>query len=196
MFLIAASVVPSRGYDAPKIGYVYCSARDNPLPTITMYSSPPVSIPVGHLNCGENVQVLGRQESWLRIASNGRDRYVPMSAISQKGDRFVAFNLPVLSAPRPKTGKALPRIIQSTGASYTEAALKARIHGYVYLALTIEADGSVHDIRVLSGLGYGLDESALKALQTWKFEPALQDGIPTKFTGAVGFSFSSPGKLP
>ena len=196
MFLIAASAIPSTGHDAPKIGYVYCSSRDNPLPTVTAYSSPPVSIPVGSLNCGDKVHVIERRESWLRIASIDRNRYVPMSAISQMKDRFVAFNLPVLFEPRPKTGKVPPRVIYSTNAAYTLAALKAGIHGYVYLRATIEADGSVHDVCVLSGLGYGLDESAVKALQAWKFDPALQDGVPIKFTGAVEFSFSPPGKLP
>jgi len=119
-----------------------------------------------------------------------------MAAILQMKDRFVAFDLPVLIEPRSKTGRVLPRIIHSTDAAYTQAALKAGIHGYVYLGLTIEADGSVHDVKVLSGLGYGLDESAEKALQTWQFEPALQDGIPIRFRVALEFSFSPPGKLP
>lgn len=196
VLLITACAIPSTGQDAPKTGYVYCS-RDNPLPMITVYSSPPLSIPVGSLNCGDKVQVLERQDYWLRIAStDSRHRYVPMIAISKMRDRFEAFNLPVLFEPRPKTGKVLPSIIQSTDAAYTQAALKAGIHGNVYLGITIEADGSVHDVRVLSGLGYGLDESAVKALKTWEFEPALQDGIPIKFRGAVEFSFSPPGALP
>jgi len=119
-----------------------------------------------------------------------------MIAISKMKDRFVAFDFPVLFEPRPKTGKVLPRIIQSKDAAYTQAALKAGIHGYVDLGLTIDADGSVHDVKVLSGLGYGLDESAVKALQAWEFEPALQDGVPIKFRVEVEFSFSPPGKLP
>jgi TonB family protein len=119
-----------------------------------------------------------------------------MSAISQMKDRFVPFDLPVLLEPRPKTGKVLPRIVHSTDAAYTQAALKAGIRGYVVLGLIIEADGSVRDVRVISGLGYGLDESAVKALETWQFEPALQDGIPIKSRIAVEFSFSPPGKLP
>jgi TonB family protein len=197
MFLIATSAIPSAGHDAPRIGYVFCSSRDNPLPTITVYSSPPASLPVKQLNCGDLVHVLERQEFWLRIAStDSRHLYVPMSAISQMKDRFVAFNLPVVLEPRPKTGKVLPRIIHSTDAAYTQAALKAGIHGNVVLDLIIEADGSVRDVRVILGLGYGLDESAVRALETWQFEPALQDGIPIRSGVAVEFSFSPPGKLP
>ena len=119
-----------------------------------------------------------------------------MAVISQVTNRFVAFNLPLLVEPRPKKGRVLPRIIHTENAAYTQAALKAGIHGYVYLKVTIGEDGSMHDVSVLSGLGYGLDESAVKALQIWKFEPALQDGIPIRSAVAVAFSFSPPGKLP
>ena len=59
-----------------------------------------------------------------------------------------------------------------------KAALKAGIHGSVILMLTVGVDGKAHGISVVQGLGYGLDESAVKAVQSWKFEPALRSGIP------------------
>ena len=151
-------------------------------------TSTTVSIPVGRLNCGDRVQVLGRGGSWLNIASTHGERYVPMTTIWQRKDRFVAVDLP-LTTDRPKTGKVLPQIIYSVNPVYTQEALKAGIHGDVYVKLAIEADGAVHDVKVLVGLGYGLDENAIKAVQSWAFEPALQDGVPMKFTGAVEVSF-------
>jgi TonB family protein len=189
MFLIAAIAVPLVGHGTEKIGYVYCGSPDPSVLTGTVYSSPPMSIPVGSLNCGDKVQVLGRKESWVRIASSDGERYVPMTMLSQRHDRFVALNLPLPPESRPKTGIAIPRLIYSPSAEYTQDALKAAIHGYVILKLTIGADGTTHDVNVVSGLGYGLDERAVKAVQSWKFEPALQDGVPVQFKGAVEVEF-------
>jgi TonB family protein len=56
--------------------------------------------------------------------------------------------------------------------------LKAGIHGFVTLKLTVGVDRKAHSISVVQGLGYGLDESAVKAVQSWKFEPALRNGVP------------------
>jgi protein TonB len=91
--------------------------------------------------------------------------------------------------PPPKTGKVPPRPTYSPNPEYTQNALDAGIHGVVILKLTVGADGAAHDVKVLHGLGYGLDDRAVETVQSWKFEPALQDGIPIDFTCAVEVSF-------
>lgn len=184
MLLIAAIGIPSAGQ---KVGYVYCSSRDNPLPSV-VYSSPPMSLPVATLNCGDKVQVLGRRESWVRIASG---RYVAMTTISERKDRYVALTMPLPPEPRPQLpdGTVLPRPIYTPNAEYTQEAQKAGIHGEVIVKATIGADGKVNDVTVLNGLGYGLDESAAKAVQSWRFEPSLKGGTPTDFKTALEVDF-------
>ena len=44
------------------------------------------------------------------------------------------------------------------------------------LFVVVGADGRTHDIRVQRYLGLGLDEKAIEAVRTWKFEPAKKDG--------------------
>ena len=39
-------------------------------------------------------------------------------------------------------------------------------------------DGRVRDVKVQRSLGLGLDEKAIEAVKTWKFEPARKDGTP------------------
>ncbi len=56
-------------------------------------------------------------------------------------------------------------------ATYTEEARKARIKGTVRLSALVGTDGCAHDIRVLSRLGYGLDESAVEAVRRWHWRP-------------------------
>src|SRR5437899_4488597 len=140
-------------------------SSNNPVPTTTVYSSPPMSIPVGNLNCGDRVQVLGRRESWLRISSTTGERYVPMTTLSQRKDRFVAIDFPLPLEPRSQyNGTVLPRPIYAPKAEYTQDALKAGIHGSIILKVTIAVDGSVRDVTPFVRLGYGLDESAVKAV--------------------------------
>ena len=72
---------------------------------------------------------------------------------------------------------------------YTEEARSARIRGIIKFVITIGADGRVHEIKALSPLGYGLDEKAAETVQSWKFEPALQDGTPIESQAVVDVSF-------
>ena len=46
------------------------------------------------------------------------------------------------------------------------------------LWVVVGADGRTKDIRVQRSLGLGLDEKAIEAVKTWKFEPARKDGQP------------------
>ena len=61
---------------------------------------------------------------------------------------------------------------------YTREASKEKISGVVYLRIVVNDKGEVTDAKVTRGLGYGLDESAVKAVKSWKFEPARRNGIP------------------
>jgi periplasmic protein TonB len=61
---------------------------------------------------------------------------------------------------------------------YSEEASKAKFEGTCVLSLTVGADGTPRDIKVLRSLGKGLDEKAVNAVNTWKFEPGTKDGTP------------------
>ena len=161
-----------------------------------------MSTPTGILHCGDKAAVLVRQGSWVRIASTDGEGYVPMTMLSQRNDRFVSINLPLAAAsfllearmPELGTGIYRPQVISSPSPEYTQAALKAGIHGFVILKLTISADGNPHDIVVVKGLGYGLDENAIRVVQSWKFKPAMQRGVPVDYKGAVEVDFPAKSK--
>lgn len=42
----------------------------------------------------------------------------------------------------------------------------------------MDGSGSPKNIHITRPLGYGLDEKAVAAVETWKFEPARKDGQP------------------
>ena len=61
---------------------------------------------------------------------------------------------------------------------FTEQARKAKVSGNVLIGLRIEADGRTSSLRVIRGMGYGLDEKALEAVSKYKFRPAMRAGVP------------------
>jgi protein TonB len=72
---------------------------------------------------------------------------------------------------------------------YTMQARQAEIEGVVRVQVTVDESGHVLNARVISGLGYGLDESALAAAKATIFEPATQCGKPVVGTAILPFRF-------
>ena len=75
-------------------------------------------------------------------------------------------------------GVSAPKAIYAPDPEYSEEARKAKYQGTCVLWLIVGPDGRARDIRVARTLGLGLDEKAMEAVKTWKFEPAMKDGKP------------------
>jgi TonB family protein len=73
-------------------------------------------------------------------------------------------------------GVSAPRPIYSPDPEYSEEARKAKYQGTVVLWVIVDADGRPRDIKIMRSVGLGLDEKAIDAVKTWKFEPARKDG--------------------
>ena len=50
-------------------------------------------------------------------------------------------------------------------------------------------DGSVGEVRLLRGLGAGLDQRAIDAVRQWRFSPALRQGTPVDVVVEVAVEF-------
>jgi len=64
--------------------------------------------------------------------------------------------------------------------TYTEIAKRIDLEGKVIVEAVVDENGNVIDAKVLKGLGGGLDEEALQAVQKTKFSPGLQRGKPVR----------------
>jgi protein TonB len=73
--------------------------------------------------------------------------------------------------------------------SYSEEARAQKIEGTVTLEVEFSATGQVRVLRVIRGLGYGLDEMAIRAAEQIRFRPALSAGKPVDFTATVQIIF-------
>ncbi|HLG58185.1 MAG TPA: energy transducer TonB [Vicinamibacterales bacterium] len=72
---------------------------------------------------------------------------------------------------------------------YTDEARRARIEGTVSLELEFTAAGDVRMLRVVRGLGHGLDEAAQRAALRIRFKPAQSDGRPVDSRATVHITF-------
>jgi protein TonB len=86
------------------------------------------------------------------------------------------------------TSKA--RLISKPEPQYTEDARKNQITGTVVLKVVFASNGSVTNIRTVSGLPFGLTERAIAAARQIKFSPATKDGHPVSMWMQLEYNFN------
>jgi TonB family protein len=102
----------------------------------------------------------------------------------------------VAAASQPKTKSAEP-VVKTSPAEitfkprpvYTDEGRQLKIEGEVLLEVVFSATGQIRVVKVVHGLGHGLDESAVRAAEKIQFKPALRDGHPTDFEAVVHVVF-------
>ena len=82
-----------------------------------------------------------------------------------------------------------PKLISSAEPNYTDEARQAHIQGKIILSVTIRTDGTAKVDKVVQGLGYGLDEKAMEAVEKWRFVPGMKDGQPVDVQLPVTMNF-------
>jgi protein TonB len=85
-----------------------------------------------------------------------------------------------------------PKPISVPQPSYTDDAQTAAVEGKVRVQLTVDESGKVVDVKLIQGLGHGLDEAALQAARRATFEPALRCGRPAQATFTIAMRFKLP----
>jgi TonB family protein len=92
------------------------------------------------------------------------------------------------AAPAPE--RIVPaEILSKPVPIYTQEARSQKIEGEVLLEVVFEASGKIHVLRVVRGLGHGLDDAAVHAAEQIRFKPALKDGQPSDSTALVHIIF-------
>jgi TonB family protein len=97
--------------------------------------------------------------------------------------------------PKPTTATAAsvqsaPKVIFKPRPEYTAEATRLHIEGVVSVRIHVSAAGSVQVVGVTSDLGHGLGESAVRAVQATRFQPAIDAaGRPTDWDGVVNVAF-------
>jgi len=69
-----------------------------------------------------------------------------------------------------------PKAIRTPDPEYSEAARQQRIEGTTILSVVVNEKGFPEMLKIVRGLGGGLDIQALVAVANWQFDPALMAG--------------------
>ena len=77
------------------------------------------------------------------------------------------------SLTKYSAGVTWPKCAYCPDPQYSDEAREAKLQGAVTLLVLVEADGRASQIRVVRGIGLGLDDRAVLAIRGWKFVPAL-----------------------
>jgi len=86
-------------------------------------------------------------------------------------------------------GISAPQAISAPDPEYTEEARRAKTQGTCILWLIVDSSGKPRDVKVVRGLGYGLDAKALDAVRQWRFQPSMKDGKPVDVQISVEVAF-------
>jgi len=99
----------------------------------------------------------------------------------------------VSQSPYPFAGSegySTPQCIYCPNAEFTDAAVKKKAEGRVVILALIDAQGRVANLRPLVDLPYGLTAASMKAVQNWRFKPALDaNGMPTEVRPTIDVVF-------
>jgi len=85
----------------------------------------------------------------------------------------------------------LPKLIKGEAPHYPETLSASGGSGRTTIIFTINEQGSTTDLKVKSATGNDISNTALAALRTWKFSPALLQGKPVSVTTQLTFAFDS-----
>jgi TonB family protein len=114
------------------------------------------------------------------------------AAVQSGGFANAAIASEVKSAPKPVENTTAIQpvvIVAKPNPVYTDEARKLRIEGEVLVEVIFQASGQVQTVRVVKGLGHGLDEAALHAAEQIRFKPAVQEGHAVDFPAIAHIVF-------
>jgi TonB family protein len=113
------------------------------------------------------------------------------SALRQElGQHAVAVRqVSAASALRMGPGMTAPSLLYKVEPEYSEEARIAKYQGTVVVTAVIGVDGTAQGMKVVRGLGLGLDDKALQAVSQWRFKPGIKDGQPVPVIAQIEVNF-------
>jgi TonB family protein len=135
------------------------------------------SIRAGGFSLSSHARATGPVHMAKAVVESGFGAMAPAespSAPTRRPPPVAPESVQILARPRP---------------AYTAEARDLQIEGEVVLETVFTAQGEVLVVRVLRGLGHGLDENAVAAARGIRFIPAQRDGKPVDLRGTVRLTF-------
>jgi len=118
----------------------------------------------------------------------------PDPALFRIPEGFTVTDAPPPPEPAPGTFRiggnvSAPVVLKQAEPEFSEQARKAKVNGNVLVHLIVDERGLPQDIKVVRGIGMGLDENAVEAVKKYRFKPAMREGIPVKVEMNIQINF-------
>ena len=101
---------------------------------------------------------------------------------------LLGFGMAASAEIRVGTDDAMKAATKKPPPDYPPIAKQLKVGGKVQVDITIDADGNVENVKIVSGNAM-LTPSVVTAVKKWKFTPFTQDGAPTKAVASLDFDF-------
>jgi protein TonB len=133
---------------------------------------------------------MGRPGGTGDLNSTGRNAAVAGVNLGNP-PQVASVKVPTLSQGPVSKG---PKVVFKPKPEYTADARTQHIEGTVTVSLRVSAGGAITVLGITNGLGHGLDESARRAVEATRFQPATDaSGHPVDWEGRVNVVFQLAG---
>ncbi len=102
-----------------------------------------------------------------------------------------AMTTPDVSTTVPRVGGQItpPKVLSMQAPKFSAYARALKVHGNCLIYLQVDEQGSPSKLAILRPVGLGLDEQALLAVQSYRFQPARMNGKPVRVEMNVEVNF-------
>ena len=116
--------------------------------------------------------------------------FVSVNAYSQSKEQDDAVYSMVSEQPSFPGGMQEMMKFISENRKYPAEAKAKDIHGKVIVAFVVERDGSLSDVKIRRGIGYGCDEEAIRVIKSMpKWTPGKQNGKEVRVSFMLPVTF-------
>ncbi len=155
----------------------------NPVPPVVATNRvvlPPLDVEV----------VAGDTHRTVHAGSNVTRVEIPSNSSRTSAVTASGLALPTNAAEHARLSSAsVPELRQTVDATYPMLGQHAKVQGSVVLLAVVAADGTIENLRVLSGPAI-LAPAAQQAVREWRFKPYIQNGQPVETKAKITVNFS------
>ena len=94
--------------------------------------------------------------------------------------------------------RSQPRLTRQAGPEFSKIGVTVNVKGAVTLSFTVLPNGTASNFKIVTPLGFGLEEKAIEAVRKWRFDPCKEDGIevPCHASAEVRFDLGNGKERP
>jgi TonB family protein len=178
----ATAAAPVRNHKAAKPAAQPAQSQPPAAPTAPVTATNRVVLPPLDVEV-----VAGDKHSTVHPGSNVAKVQIPNDS-NRTGT--VTASMPASAAERERLSPvSMPELRQTVDATYPLLGQHMKVQGSVVLQAVIGADGTIENLRVLSGPAI-LAAAAQQAVRQWRFKPYLQNGQPVETKTRITVNFS------